>query len=393
MQQFATTAASAVGETHDGEPKSSSSSSYQHVSFHDEEEEEEEDATSNNLRAAQKVQWNFITMSILFSANHGCVVSCLGLASARLGSIGAWQSGILYLFYTSSALLGATYITKRLGSRNSLFWGMLLYCFYVGCFWIAASHPEEVEKQRIAAYVGAAIGGVGAGFLWTAQGSYFASSSEDHAHQLQQSVSTSTSYFAGIFAFLYLTEEVLLRLLSSFLLEFHIASWDTIFAIYTTITIVSTIAIPCINNYPRTTASTVIDNANNTGSSITTIFYRISAALQLLVTDPKMKYMIGLNAVFGFTASFLNSYVNGQVLPVALNDPESKYVGILSSWVSAVAASMSLLFGRIGPKTGNGPILMFGSICFFGVVFPFVVQPNANKYGWTMLIFIYTCHG
>ena len=38
---------------------------------------------------------NFVLMSILFAANHGCVVACLGLATARLGATGAWQSGIL----------------------------------------------------------------------------------------------------------------------------------------------------------------------------------------------------------------------------------------------------------------------------------------------------------
>ena len=62
--------------------------------------------------------------------------------------------------------------------------------------------------------------------------------------------------------------------------------------------------------------------------------------------------MIGLNAVFGFTAAFLNSYINGQVVPVALNDPDSKYIGLLSSVVPMVAAAMSLFFGRISPIIG-----------------------------------------
>jgi hypothetical protein len=39
---------------------------------------------------------NFVIMSLLFSANHGCVVACLSLATARLGgALGAWQSGLL----------------------------------------------------------------------------------------------------------------------------------------------------------------------------------------------------------------------------------------------------------------------------------------------------------
>jgi MFS family permease len=76
-----------------------------------------------------------------------------------------------------------------------------------------------------------------------------------------------------------------------------------------------------------------------------------------------------------------------------LHDPDSKYIGILSSWVSAVAALMSLVFGKVAPLTGKGPILIFGAVCFFCVVFPFVVQPDATGYNLTMLMFIYTCHG
>lgn len=76
---------------------------------------------------------NFIAMAVLFSANHGCTVACLSLATARLGSIGAWQSGILYISYTASAILGATYVTKVLGGRNAIMTGMTL-CKYV-CVW------------------------------------------------------------------------------------------------------------------------------------------------------------------------------------------------------------------------------------------------------------------
>ncbi|MGK3746046.1 MAG: MFS family permease [Bacillariaceae sp.] len=103
--------------------------------------------------------------------------------------------------------------------------------------------------------------------------------------------------------------------------------------------------------------------------------------------------MIGLNAVFGFTAAFLNSYINGQVVPVALNDPDSKYIGLLSSVVPMVAAAMSLLFGRISIHIGKGPILIFGALCFGGVVLPFIVQPDAAKYGWATLIAVYSLHG
>ena len=80
--------------------------------------------------------------------------------------MGAIQSGILYFVYTASSLLGATYVTKTLGARNALTVGMFLYCFYIGCFLIATSY-ESIQFG--AAVIGAILGGIGGGFLWTAQ--------------------------------------------------------------------------------------------------------------------------------------------------------------------------------------------------------------------------------
>jgi MFS family permease len=304
----------------------------------------------------------------------------MALATSRLGSTGAWQSGMLFLTYTASGLLGATYIVKRLGARDSLIAGMGLYIAYVGCFIVATKFDDQA---RLIALTGAAIGGVGAGFLWTAQGAYFGRASEEHACHLRQPVSVSTASLAGIFAFVYLAEEVILRLLSTFLLGVGI-SWEIIFGVYTFLTAISALAMTCVHNYP---------NSEEGESTRSTVWYKVTAAWQVLKGDPKMKYMIGLNAVFGLTSAFLNSYVNGQVVPVALDDPEAKYIGVLSSLASAVAAAMSLLFGRVSPIIGKGPVLSFGACCFFGVVFPFLVLPQAQNWGWAGLIMVYSLHG
>jgi MFS family permease len=229
--------------------------------------------------------------------------------------------------------------------------------------------------------VGAAIGGIGGGFLWTAQGSYFGQAAEEHAAFLQQDVKLSTAYFAGIFAFVYLAEEVCLRLLSTALLETGRISWTAIFGVYTVVAVVSTMGMVLVHNYPKQQGQRVSD------------FYKVTAAVQLLRDDPKMKYMIGLNSAFGFCGAFLNSYVNGQVVRVALNDPDSKYVGGLSALVAAVAAIMSLVLAPVAQKFGKGPILVGGALCFFGVAFPFVVQPNAAQWGWGGLIMVYTLQG
>jgi hypothetical protein len=256
---------------------------------------------------------------------------------------------------------------------------MMLYCIYVACFLIATTSKQQ-QQQRLAALTGAAIGGVGGGFLWTAQGAYFTQVANIYAQQLQQDVTTTTTYLAGVFAFIYLSEEVILRTLSTILLQLGF-QWFTIFAVYSTVAVVSTLMMGLVKDYPRTDSAT---------TTTTTVWYKVTAAAQLLWSDPKMKYMVGLNAVFGFAGAFLNSYVNGEVVRVALHDEDSKYVGILSGWLAAVAAMMSLVFSRISSK---GAVLVGGALCFFGVAFPFVVQPDAEKMGWGVLIMVYTLQG
>jgi fucose permease len=261
------------------------------VEVEEEEEEEEEELVDNEVgrAASHRTLTNFILMSVLFSANHGCVVSCLALATARLGSIGAWQSGVLYIFYTGSAIFGATYFVKKFGARDALVVGMGFYCVYVACF-LVATVWHDVE--RTAALTGAAIGGVGAGFLWTAQGAYFARAAEEHAHQLGQPVSDSTAFLAGVFAFIYLAEEVVLRALSTLLLQFGGFQWSSIFGIYALVTLSSTALMCFVHKYPD------IPSAGQASA-----WYKLTAAWQLLRSDAKMKYMIGLNAVFGFSKS------------------------------------------------------------------------------------------
>lgn len=339
----------------------------------------EEETSGANVQAAKRTLRNFLLMSVLFSANHASVVACLALATVRLGSIGAWQSGVLYLTYTGSAVFGATYFVKKLGSRDALIAGMGLYCAYVACFSVATAWKEH---ERSIAMIGAAIGGIGAGFLWTAQGAYFSKASEDHAFFSAQPTSQSTSYLGGIFAFIYLTAEVCLKALSSMAIEIGSVTWSTIFATYALITLVTTFLMSFVYKYPTITPPVDVSG-----------WYKMTAAARLLWNDPKMKYMIGLNASFGFASAFLNSYVNSEVVRTVLNDTNSQYVGYLTAWLSAVAAVMSLIFGRLSSRYGKGPILILGPCCFFWVAFSFVLRPELANWSGPMLVMIYTLHG
>jgi MFS family permease len=106
-----------------------------------------------------------------------------------------------------------------------------------------------------------------------------------------------------------------------------------------------------------------------------------------------MKYLIGLNAVFGLSGAFLNSFVSGQVVRIALHDVDSKTVGIFVSWGAGVAAIASFLFGKLTQDYGKGPVMVFGNLMFLGVVLPFVFKPNLATWTWQLLAFVYASQG
>jgi Na+/melibiose symporter-like transporter len=199
---------------------------------------------------------------------------------------------------------------------------------------------------------------------------------------------------ASLFAFIYFAEEVALRSLSTLLLEVGWA-WSEVFGSYTAVTLLSAALMVFVYDYPIAVPNTSSEESSQTTTTtnICSGWYEGTTAWQLLRWDPKMKYMIGLNAVFGLTSAFVNSYVNGEVVRVVTKDDNSTSVGLFNAWVSCVAAIMSLLFGRISSHVGNGPILILGAICFAAVVFPFLVIPDTKQWSVTLLTFIYTLHG
>ena len=105
--------------------------------------------------------------------------------------LGTWQTGTLYLTYSLSAVTGAPYLVQRLGSRNGILAGLVTYCIYVTAFLIASLVPDETKWP--VTILGAAIGGIGGGMLWTAQGKYFVSVSAAYAYSARISTPAATS--------------------------------------------------------------------------------------------------------------------------------------------------------------------------------------------------------
>jgi MFS family permease len=284
-----------------------------------------------------------------------------------------------YLTYTLSAVLGATYLVKRVGSKRAATTGMWLFCWYVACFLLAAVQPKSAA---VLAYSGAAVGGIGAGIGWTAQGVYFTETVEAYSLQSGASWSESSSRLSAIFAFTILTCDTSMDVLATVMIRNLHVHWTVVFALYSLIAVLSTLGMFFTKEYPTD------DDLEST------MFEKSTAAVRLLVNDSKMKYMISFNVTFGLAGAFLNSFVSGEVVPVALSDNSSSYVGFLVAIHGVVAALASLFFGIITQTAiGKVPVLIAGSLSFALVALPFLHRPAPQDWTFRQLILAYAMEG
>ena len=383
---------------------------------------------SNGTPPSSPALRNFVRFSIVGSAVPAATLACFGLASPRLGNaVGARQSGLLYATYTLTALTGATGTVQAWGSKHALLLGMALMNGYVGCFLGATLVPAEWVPAL--AYWGAVVGGVGAGIFWTAQGTYFASIAH---HVTTDHSTTTTSWLAGWFATALLFEEALLEGLSTVLVRHWNVSWRAVFAVYATVAVSASLAARHLFDY---------DNGSSDSTSQSSSCSKATAALHLLLRDSKTKYLCGLPAVFGLAGGFVNSFVSGEVVPLALASPiftnattptvegtssssgaADVWVGLLVALHGLAAAGASWLLALIerssemasasstcesdrldGQDCARPPhrdvplrdigILVLGCWAFGLVGACFVQQPHPADWTWRRLVTVYVLQG
>ena len=382
----------------------------------------EEALLSTSRPPPRPVLPHFIAMSLLYSANHGCLVSCLSFATYLSGQQAAYPLAVLHMIYALSSLSGlTTSIVKRWGAKMSLMWGMMAYVLYIGLFWwsfftTTSSSSSSSSQSDVAlswGMLGAVLGGLGGSLCWCGQGTYFAQCAElygkSNTAPADSNTEAAASLLAGIFAFIYLLEEVVCKLLSSFVLMYNAKDgdkdcWNWVLGLYVLVALLSTCGMAWVRdftpleqqtqtNVDNTTTDVQQQQARQQQPSVLCCWHedsKAAAAWRLLRYDTKMKYLVGLNAVFGFAGPFVNSHVNGRVVRHVLHNESA--VGILSALSSAVAAACSLLFGYFTAthkRSSGRVVLTIGSLAFSLVALPFLLltstrqfQPHGHQHSW-----------
>lgn len=327
---------------------------------------------------------NFTVMAVLFSLNHGCVTACVALASSDLGAdLGAWSSGTLYLMYTICALVGANVIVHFTGVKYGLVSALLLYCTYIASFLVARN--ADGNLKWFAALAGSTIGGFAAGYLWTAQGPFMQAAAKLYSRHIEASdesgnaallpsekgaiaLKKSNSLLAGIFGFLYLVCEALMKAAATFLPTKFDGGETMIYIVYTIISVCASVGMIFVVDLTKHVDSGKAAVAARRDVSLQTLVLgKAGAAVELLTTDPKMVLLYPMQMGFGIASSFVGYYANAELVSNCVNTSSTNYIGYFAALIAVVAGLCSPVFSFVTRRVLGGrkmPVMILGIVAF-----------------------------
>jgi hypothetical protein len=326
-------------------------------------------------------------MCLAFGVNHATVTTPIGYASSLLGNtIGNVCNALLYGFCMLSALFLGPIVGSFRGPKMGLLFGMSCYVIYVLCFAISLFFDQGSAGQSTVAILGAIIGGVGAGTLWTAQGAFFSNTCQHLAEALGEEPASMTNKLASTFAIWYLSLEMGFKAFFTALTQFGGMSNGTGFAIYAVLAFLATVAIALGNDAPPTQTPTRAG------------FCAKALGAVSMWTDPKIWLISGSNIAFGFSAAYVAGYINANWLKTASTKATGdeqlaqNLIGFLGALICLIATVSSKVFQCINARLGSKiPVVAVGSLCFIAIgVLSFIKAPHGEGpggWGWGIVVF------
>lgn len=332
---------------------------------------------------ARRYRKEFNVMRWAFAVNHATVTTPIITASSVLtNAAGQAGNAVLYGATLLCSMFISTVAFELLGAKKGLSLSMGLYAVYVLMFGISASLCAETDAktgtctegeplQLPVVLLGSAIGGFGAGILWTSQGAFFASVCERIAKAELREAPSVTAELAGSFAVVFLAVEAAVRASTTLLTKYAHLSYSAVFLLFGALAMASAVTFMFL--------ATNLESPKPRGS----ICGKALSAVHLW-RDPKIWLLQCTNLTFGFAAAWLGGYVSRNILSQAL---DSDFIGFAGALLSALAAVLSRLLGPAAARIGKGPVVALGAASFFllGVLSRWVGNPET--WGAGVLVF------
>ncbi|KAJ9451193.1 UNC93-like protein 3 [Diplonema papillatum] len=369
----------------------------------------------------------FLLMTLFFAINHGAVTAIIPLATSQFGTdLGNMSLGVLYFFYTITALLGSTTIVSWLGHKWALCLGCVVYSLYViGMFMGVVTHEG---LRWFFVLFGSVFGGIAAGFLWTAQGGYFSNAAKHYSTHKGVELKHATAHLSSVFAGFYLCMELVMKLLSSLVLVWVCEShWTGSFiagqcgtegpgpdnkdsdfiknikfkgvlwtyGAFSVLVVGSAIGmafVPAIKAPGIDEAQRLIQESKPVEKK--PWHFKVLMVANLIREQPKLVCLGMINVLFGVSAAYANSYVTGTIIKDSLGDNKVGYFVSIIPLVASVAQKPLAYISRV---TGTQTIaIVLGNVCFmgFGLTFFLIdvttgdVTKHAGKWGVLVPLFV-----
>jgi hypothetical protein len=270
-----------------------------------------------------------------------------------LGSYGGFA---LYAAYTTSALLLARPLLRALGAKDGVLWGLLALLTYVMAFTLAFTFVDYAAPIFI---VGAIVGGIGAGALWTGQSVYYTLNAKDYAHKAGHASQERTLVnFASIFGGIYLMLETACKSLATVIYASYRNSagggsdsgtWRyAVFGMYTASALCAVVLYrilvtqlyshdeeddmeiddhsdPRPSPYPGDDKADIVLLPKTPWLALKNDILSVAKAIY---GSRKLQLLVPFQLSFGFSAGFVSFYVNGVIVNHFIGDG---YIGLLNS--------------------------------------------------------------
>ena len=301
-------------------------------------------------------------MANCFGAVHGgtgtLLVYTTTFFSEHCGSV---ANGFFFVSTWPGSMFLAVPLLSVLGRQGCLLYSFCSYVLYGVVFCLArALQPSNIEEESCTSFgplllnVGSVIAGLGAGVLWTSQGSYFSHASAllaSGAEDKEAKTREATAWLSGVFALRYLGWEFSLKLLTAVIQYFHQDGVSIIVII--AVGFIATTVFAFGNPLPR-------EEAAPPGQ----VLGKLQAAVSLW-PDVVIWLLSPTNLAFGFGAAYMNGYFNAEIA-LKIGGPAS--IGALTALTVASAACGSVAYSYLGQR-GLALPMALGSVAMLATMY------------------------
>jgi len=285
---------------------------------------------------------------------------------------------ILYLVFTGFSIPGPA-VVSRLGAKWSLFIAMIFFSTWCAANTVVIEYPENVGLAWGFLIPSSALVGLGASFLWVAQGSYLTRNAALYSVSKGMEESASLGFFNGIFFGIFQMTQISGNILASILLDVVGASKTVLFVIFLISAFIGTTLVFFLRDVPDTNAAQAADSAKKTS-------WDIAQDMIALWKDYKLQLLIPIIMYSGLEQGFIWGDFTANYITEGLGED---YIGYVMAVFGASDAVFSVLLGSVSDSIGRRPIIIAGAIVQLVVcalLFAFDVTEMERGKTWGLLI-------